>query len=124
MSFTDHGEEGQAGKGQADREGAGEDRAGGLVIQIFPFATGALRVHSATLKGPWQKASALCLQIMKKKAKPGKGKQAGKVLTKTEPVASFFNFFQPPQEPEEGTEMEEEEIEELREALEADFELG
>lgn len=65
------------------------------------------------------------MQVMKKKPKPGKGgKQAGKMLTKTEPVASFFNFFQPPQEPEEGTEMEEEDIEELREALEADFELG
>ena len=64
------------------------------------------------------------MQVMKKKAKPGKGKQAGKVLTKVEPVASFFNFFHPPQEPEEDAEMEEEEIEELREALEADFELG
>ena len=69
-------------------------------------------------------SSGLPVQVMKKKAKAGKGKQAGKMLTKTEPVASFFNFFSPPQEPEEDAEMEEEDIEELREALEADFELG
>lgn len=69
-------------------------------------------------------SSGLPVQVMKKKAKGGKGKQAGKMLTKTEAVASFFNFFSPPQEPEEDAEMEEEEIEELREALEADFELG
>ena len=73
---------------------------------------------------PASESSGRAVQVMKKKAKPGKGKQPGKVLTKTEPVASFFNFFQPPQEPEEDAEMEEEEIEELREALEADFELG
>ena len=38
------------------------------------------------------------MQVMKKKAKPGKGGKApSKTLTKIEPVASFFNFFSPPQ---------------------------
>jgi hypothetical protein len=36
---------------------------------------------------------------MRKKAKPGKGGRgaAPKMLTKIEPVPSFFNFFSPPQ---------------------------
>ena len=41
---------------------------------------------------------AVAMQVMKKKAKPGKGGKApAKTLTKVEPVASFFNFFSPPQ---------------------------
>lgn len=38
-------------------------------------------------------------QVMRKKAKPGKGGRgaAPKMLTKIEPVPSFFNFFSPPQ---------------------------
>ena len=41
---------------------------------------------------------AVAIQVMKKKAKPGKGGKApSKTLTKIEPVASFFNFFSPPQ---------------------------
>ena len=36
---------------------------------------------------------------MRKKAKPGKGSRGAvpKMLTKIEPVPSFFNFFSPPQ---------------------------
>ena len=66
-------------------------------------------------------------QVMKKKAKPAKGKPAGgppKMLTKSEPCASFFNFFKPPQEPEDDAEIDEEEMEDLRAALEEDYELG
>lgn len=39
------------------------------------------------------------VQVMRKKAKPGKGGRgaAPKMLTKLEPVPSFFNFFSPPQ---------------------------
>ena len=65
-------------------------------------------------------------QVMKKKAKPAKGKPSGppKMLTKTEPCASFFNFFKPPQEPEDDAAVDEEEMEDLRAALEEDYELG
>ena len=65
-------------------------------------------------------------QVMKKKAKPAKGKPAGppKMLTKSEPCASFFNFFKPPQEPEDDAAVDEEEMEDLRAALEEDYELG
>lgn len=69
----------------------------------------------------------MCVQVMRKKAKPAKGGRAGavpKMLTKLEPVASFFNFFAPPQEPDEDAEIDEEEVEELRAALEEDFEIG
>ncbi len=63
---------------------------------------------------------------MKKKAKPAKGKPAGppKMLTKSEPCASFFNFFKPPQEPEDDAAVNEEDMEDLRAALEEDYELG
>ena len=46
------------------------------------------------------------------------------MLTKTEPCASFFNFFAPPAEPDEDAGIDEDELEELRAALEDDFELG
>ena len=66
----------------------------------------------------------LCAQVMKKKAKPVKGKPAGRMLTKTEPCASFFNFFSPPAVPEDPNEVDEDEMEELQHAMEEDYELG
>ena len=65
-----------------------------------------------------------CAQVMKKKAKPVKGKPAGRMLTKTEPCASFFNFFSPPAVPEDPNEVDEDEMEELQHAMEEDYELG
>lgn len=61
---------------------------------------------------------------MKKKAKAVKGKPAGRMLTKTEPCASFFNFFSPPVVPENPNEADEDEMEELQQAMEEDYELG
>lgn len=61
---------------------------------------------------------------MKKKAKAVKGKPAGRMLTKTEPCASFFNFFNPPAVPENPNEADEDEMEELQQAMEEDYELG
>jgi nucleosome assembly protein 1-like 1 len=61
---------------------------------------------------------------MKKKAKPVKGKPAGRMLTKTEPCASFFNFFAPPAVPDNPSEVDEEEMEELQHAMEEDYEIG
>ena len=61
---------------------------------------------------------------MKKKAKPVKGKPAGRMLTKTEPCASFFSFFSPPAVPEDPNEVDEDEMEELQHAMEEDYELG
>ena len=63
-------------------------------------------------------------QVMKKKAKAVKGKPAGRMLTKTEPCASFFNFFSPPAVPENPNEADEDEMEELQQAMEEDYELG
>jgi len=63
-------------------------------------------------------------QVMKKKAKPVKGKPAGRMLTKTEPCASFFNFFAPPAVPDNPSEVDEEEMEELQHAMEEDYEIG
>lgn len=60
---------------------------------------------------------------MKKKPKPGKAARPGRVITKEEPTASFFNFFSPPLLPE-GDDEDDEEFEELREALEDDLSVG
>ena len=70
-------------------------------------------------QSPW-----LVAQVLKKKAKGKPGGGPPKMLTKREPCASFFNFFNPPKEPEEDAEMDEDELEELRGALEEDFEQG
>ena len=70
------------------------------------------------LTGAWR------AQVMKKKAKAVKGKPAGRMLTKTEPCASFFNFFNPPAVPENPNEADEDEMEELQQAMEEDYELG
>ena len=68
--------------------------------------------------------SAWRAQVLKKKAKAVKGKPAGRMLTKTEPCASFFNFFSPPAVPENPNEADEDEMEELQQAMEEDYELG
>ena len=68
--------------------------------------------------------AALPAQVMKKKAKAVKGKPAGRMLTKTEPCASFFNFFNPPAVPENPNDVDEDEMEELQQAMEEDYELG
>ncbi|KAK9918886.1 hypothetical protein WJX75_007835 [Coccomyxa subellipsoidea] len=74
----------------------------------------------------WAAGKNPTVKVMRKKAKPGKGGRgaAPKMLTKIEPVPSFFNFFSPPQEPEEDEDIDEEDLEELRNALEEDFEMG
>eukprot|EP00274_Cyanoptyche_gloeocystis_P008089 CAMPEP_0196660148 /NCGR_PEP_ID=MMETSP1086-20130531/38352_1 /TAXON_ID=77921 /ORGANISM="Cyanoptyche gloeocystis , Strain SAG4.97" /LENGTH=389 /DNA_ID=CAMNT_0041994425 /DNA_START=56 /DNA_END=1225 /DNA_ORIENTATION=+ len=69
----------------------------------------------------WKPGKNITVKILKKKQK-GKGRKPDKVVTKTEPTDSFFNFFAPPKMPEEELDAEEEE--QLQEALEADFELG
>ena len=71
-----------------------------------------------SLTGTWP------VQVLKKKAKAVKGKPAGRMLTKTEPCASFFNFFNPPAVPENPNEVDEDEMEELQQAMEEDYELG
>ncbi len=82
-----------------------------------------MHLHRHVLTGKCTKHT-LCTQVMKKKAKPVKGKPAGRMLTKTEPCASFFNFFSPPAVPEDPNEVDEDEMEELQHAMEEDYELG
>jgi nucleosome assembly protein 1-like 1 len=65
------------------------------------------------------------VQVMKKKPKPGKAARSGRLITKEEPVESFFNFFSPPVLPEaDDDDEDEEEFEQLREALEDDLSVG
>ncbi|KAK9842272.1 hypothetical protein WJX81_003991 [Elliptochloris bilobata] len=72
----------------------------------------------------WEAGKNPTIKVLKKKAKPVKGKPAGRTLTKTEPCASFFNFFNPPAVPENPNEVNEEEMEDLQHAMEEDCELG
>lgn len=63
--------------------------------------------------------------MMKKKPKPGRGgKTNTKLITKTEPVNSFFSFFSPPDIPEDDEDMDEEDLEALQATVEEDYELG
>lgn len=71
----------------------------------------------------WKPGKNVTVKVMKKKPKKG-AKPDAKPLTKTEPVDSFFNFFNPPQIPNEADEMEEEEMEQLQERIEEDYEMG
>ena len=48
------------------------------------------------------------MRVIKRKAK--KGGKGAKMVTKTEPCDSFFNFFAPPAVPTEDDEMDEEEV--------------
>lgn len=79
--------------------------------------------HAEGTEITWKSGKNLTVKVMKKKPKKG-SKQTGKVLTKTEPCESFFNFFSPPKIPDEGEELEEEEMEQLQEVMEADYEIG
>ncbi|KAK9803911.1 hypothetical protein WJX72_004179 [[Myrmecia] bisecta] len=72
----------------------------------------------------WNPGKNPTVKVMKKKAKAGKGRPAGKPLTKTEPCDSFFNFFSPPAVPEDDEQLEEAEMEELQNALEEDYDIG
>eukprot|EP00736_Rhodelphis_marinus_P003640 Rmarinus@m.2350 len=67
----------------------------------------------------WNQGKDPTVKIMKKKAK--KGKQ--KILTKTVPCDSFFNFFKPPNI-DKLEEMDEEVQEELERLMESDYEIG
>jgi len=92
-------------------------------------ASGRVRVmRSDAQRPPGARGRRSCgrrsAQVMKKKAKPVKGKPAGRMLTKTEPCASFFNFFAPPAVPDNPSEVDEEEMEELQHAMEEDYEIG
>jgi len=72
----------------------------------------------------WKPGKNVTVKILKKKSK-GKGGRAAKPMTKTEPVESFFNFFDPPKVPEDEDDIpDDEEMEELQEALEQDYEIG
>lgn len=70
----------------------------------------------------WFPGKNLTVRIMKKK--PKKGSKSTKVVTKTEPCDSFFNFFAPPSVPTEDEELEEEDVMELQGMMEEDYEVG
>lgn len=72
----------------------------------------------------WHQGKNVTVKIKKKKQRNKNGKGT-RVVTKTEPCESFFNFFSPPKIPgpdEEG--MEEEEMEQRQMELESDYEMG
>uniref|UniRef100_A0A061R8Y2 Nucleosome assembly protein 1-like 1 n=1 Tax=Tetraselmis sp. GSL018 TaxID=582737 RepID=A0A061R8Y2_9CHLO len=79
--------------------------------------------HAEGTEIKWKPGKNLTVKTMKKKPKRG-GKSSGKMLTKTEPCESFFNFFSPPKIPGDGDELEEEEMEQLQEVMEADYDMG
>lgn len=72
----------------------------------------------------WHQGKNVTVKIMKKKQRNKNGKGT-RVVTKTEPCESFFNFFSPPKIPdpeEEG--MDEGEMEHRHMELESDYEMG
>jgi len=67
----------------------------------------------------WHPGKDVTCKVLKKK-----NKKTGKMMTKKEPVDSFFQFFSPPETPDEDASLEEEELEALQEAVEADYDQG
>ena len=67
-----------------------------------------LPLPAARTEIDWFPGKNLTVRVVKRKAKKG-GKNA-KMVTKTEPCDSFFNFFSPPVIPTEDDEMDEEEV--------------
>ncbi|KAJ8611357.1 hypothetical protein MRB53_038027 [Persea americana] len=77
--------------------------------------------HAEGTKIQWKAGKDLTVKVENKKQRNKHTKQT-RVVKKTVPVDSFFNFFSPPQPPAE--EDEEEVDEELEERLEMDYNLG
>ena len=74
----------------------------------------------------WHEGKNVTVKIKKKKQRNKNGKGT-RVVTKTEPCESFFNFFSPPKIPgleEDEEELEEEEMEQRQMELESDYEMG
>ena len=73
----------------------------------------------------WKEGKDLTVTVKKKKQRHKGGKNT-RVVTKTEPCESFFNFFNPPTIPEDDDDDDEDEdaLEELEEQIEQDYELG
>jgi nucleosome assembly protein 1-like 1 len=74
----------------------------------------------------WHPGQDLTVNIKQKKQRQKGGKNT-RVVTKSEPCDSFFNFFNPPKMPEDDDDdedMDEEALDEIEEKIEHDYEVG
>ncbi|ORX50162.1 NAP-domain-containing protein [Hesseltinella vesiculosa] len=71
----------------------------------------------------WKEGKDLTIAVETKKQRH-KGTNKTRVVKRTVPTESFFNFFSPPEFPDESEELDEEEAEGLDAKLEADYEVG
>lgn len=82
---------------------------------VYDFAEGC--------KINWKEGKDLTVTVETKKQRH-KGTNKTRVVKRTVPAETFFNFFNPPTIPEEDAELDEEEAEGLDAKLEADYEMG
>lgn len=82
---------------------------------VYDFAEGC--------KINWKEGKDLTVTVETKKQRH-KGTNKTRVVKRTVPAETFFNFFNPPTIPEEEAELDEEEAEGLDAKLEADYEMG
>lgn len=79
--------------------------------------------HAEGCEINWKEGKDLTVTIETKKQRH-KGTNKTRVVKRTVPAESFFNFFNPPVLPEDDEELDEEEAEGLDAKLEADYEMG
>ncbi|KAK4515469.1 uncharacterized protein ATC70_010416 [Mucor velutinosus] len=82
---------------------------------VYDFAEGC--------KINWKEGKDLTVTVETKKQRH-KGTNKTRVVKRTVPAETFFNFFNPPTIPDEDAELDEEEAEGLDAKLEADYEMG
>ncbi|KAI9140889.1 hypothetical protein BKA69DRAFT_1038888 [Paraphysoderma sedebokerense] len=79
--------------------------------------------HAEGTEINWKEGKNLAFRVETKKQRH-KGTNQTRIVKKTVPTETFFNFFKPPKVPAEDEEITEEEAQELDEKLEADYEIG
>jgi nucleosome assembly protein 1-like 1 len=79
--------------------------------------------HAEGDKIDWQPSKDLTVRIEQKKQRNKNTKQT-RIVKKSVPTESFFNFFSPPQPPKEDDDEDEEVDEDIEDRLELDYQLG
>lgn len=79
--------------------------------------------HAEGTRINWNEGKDLTVKVETKKQRH-KGTNKTRVVKRTVPAETFFNFFNPPRLPAENEELDEEEAEGLDAKLEADYEMG